>query len=232
MAFCKFVQTYKMQRLLLIILTSIFLITSCQKTTPEGILPESTMVEMMTEVHLVDGYLSTLSIDSSRKVINSLYGRIFDKYQLDSVGFQRNVDFYLGNPTLSKKLYSTINQSITNKDIEFRRADSTIQATLNDSIQRVQYYTKLAEESRTLILNAKKDTLPLSFERYHQNFMSRVGINVRVDSIRRTGVTPSSKIAVPKKAGTITKKEVTSRAPSSSQPPALIEKTLDAATEN
>ncbi|NQD71493.1 hypothetical protein HP439_12240, partial [Sphingobacterium shayense] len=122
--------------------------------------------------------------------------------------------------------------SITNKDIEFRRADSTIQATLNDSIQRVQYYTKLAEESRTLILNAKKDTLPLSFERYHQNFMSRVGINVRVDSIRRTGVTPSSKIAVPKKAGTITKKEVTSRAPSSSQPPALIEKTLDAATEN
>ncbi|NQD71711.1 DUF4296 domain-containing protein, partial [Sphingobacterium shayense] len=141
-----------MQRLLLIILTSIFLITSCQKTTPEGILPESTMVEMMTEVHLVDGYLSTLSIDSSRKVINSLYGRIFDKYQLDSVGFQRNVDFYLGNPTLSKKLYSTINQSITNKDIEFRRADSTIQATLNDSIQRVQYYTKLAEESRTLIL--------------------------------------------------------------------------------
>ena len=232
MAFCKFVQTYKMQRLLLIILTSIFLITSCQKTTPEGILPENTMVEMMTEVHLVDGYLSTLSIDSSRKVINSLYGHIFDKYQIDSVGFQRNVDYYLGNPTLSKKLYSTITQTISNKDIEFRRADSTIQAQLNDSIQRVQYYTKLAEESRTLILNVKKDTLPLSFEKYHHNFISRVGIHVHADSVRRAEIKPTSKTVAPKKTSTTIENGTTSPPTSGSQSHRPVEQTRDAATEN
>ncbi len=195
MAFCKFVQTYKMQRLLLIILTSFFLITSCRKSAPEGILAEDTMVEMMTEVHLVDGYLSTLSIDSSRKVINSLYGHIFHKYQLDSAGFQRNVDFYLGNPTLAKKLYATINQSMTKMDADFRRADSTIQAKRNDSIQRVQYLTKHAEESRALILGLDLDTLPLSFEKYHKDFMSRAGIAVQTKDGRSSEVEAVTKNA-------------------------------------
>lgn len=193
MAFRKFVQTYKMQRLLLILLTSFFLIISCRKSTPEGILPEQTMVELMSEVHLVDGYLSTLSIDSSRKIINSLYGHIFDKYQLDSAGFQKNVDYYLGNPTLSKKLYGTINQSMTQRDAEFRRADSTIQATRNDSIQRIQYYTNLANEHRSLILEAGLDTVPLSFEKYHRDFIARVGIKVRADNGRTIRSKPNAK---------------------------------------
>jgi len=181
MAFCKFVQTYKMQRLLLILLMPIFLVIGCKKSVPEGIMAEETMVELMTEVHLVDGYLSTLSIDSSRKVINSLYGHIFNKYQIDSTRFQMNVDYYLGNPTLSKKLYATISDSMTEKETQFRKADSTFQARLNDSIQRIQYFTTLRDQSRKLILNVKLDTLPLSFETSHNDFISRAGLNIQND---------------------------------------------------
>lgn len=180
MPFCKFVQTYEMQRLILIILSSFFLLISCNKSAPEGILPENKMVDLMAEVHLLDGYFNTLPIDSSRKLIDGMYNRVFENYGIDSVSFKTNLNYYLGNPTLSKKVYVQINEKLTGMDKAFRLTDSIKNALVTDSIRLVQHYARLREEAHQLILNVHVDTIPLNYGAYRTMFMQGAGLSLNI----------------------------------------------------
>lgn len=178
--FRKFVQTYEMHRLLLIILSSFFLLISCDKSAPDGILPEKKMVDLMADVHLLDGYFNTLPIDSSRKLIDGMYHRVFDNYGIDSVGFQQNLNFYLGNPTLSKKIYTQVKDKLTQIDGEYRLSDSIKNNHLNDSTRLAQRYTRLKEEARRLILDVHIDTIPLNYGAYRTMFMQGAGLSLNI----------------------------------------------------
>lgn len=176
--FCKFVQTYKMQRLLLLILVSFFFMASCHKSDQRGILSEKQMIELLTEVHLIDGYLNTLPIDSSRKVINALYEQVFAKYRIDSATFQQNVLYYLGNPVASKELYASITTKLQGFERELHQEDSIRTAFVTDSVRRVNYYLKLEEESRRLIFEYPKDTLPYDYYDAFPKLMDAFNIGV------------------------------------------------------
>lgn len=177
MPFCNFVQTYEMQRLILIILSSFFLMMSCNKSKPKGMLSERTMVDLMTDVHLVDGYLNTLPVDSTRKTIESLYEKVFEKYGIDSVTFNANVAHYLGNPVLSKDLYAEVTKKLNAYEDGYRRADSLRNAHTSDSIRVVQRYQRLKEAARKLILEVQVDTIPLTYRISQKDFMERAGLN-------------------------------------------------------
>lgn len=180
MPFRKFVQTYEMQRLLLIILSSFFLLISCKKSTPEGILSEKKMADLMAEVHLLDGYLNTLPIDSSRKIIDGLYGEVFLKYGIDSSAFTKNLSFYLGNPVASKQIYVAVNKKLTDLDREYRMADSLENTRISDSIRYVQHYLRLRDEAYQLIQQVYLDSIPLNYRTYRNDFMRRAGLNLNI----------------------------------------------------
>lgn len=176
MPFCNFVQTYKMQRLILIILSSFFLMISCNRSKPKGILSEKTMVDLMTDVHLVDGYLNTLPVDSTRKVIGSLYGEVFEKYGIDSIKFKDNIAYYLGNPIVSKELYTKVTKKINGYEDDYRRADSLRNVWVSDSIRIVQRFERLKEDARRLILEVQVDTVPLTYRVHQNDFMNGAGL--------------------------------------------------------
>ena len=165
-----------MQRLILIILSSFFLMVSCHQSKPKGILSEKTMVDLMTDIHLVDGYLNTLPVDSTRKVIEGLYGEVFEKYGIDSVKFKKNTAYYLGNPIVSRDLYTEITKKINGYEADYRRADSLRSAQVSDSIRVVQRYERLKEEARRLILEVKLDTVPLTYRVHQNDFMGGAGL--------------------------------------------------------
>lgn len=202
MPFRKFVQTYEMQRLLLIILSSFFLLISCKKSAPEGILSEKKMADLMAEVHLLDGYLNTLPVDSSRKIIDGLYGQVFQKYGLDSAKFTQNLSFYLGDPTLSKKIYVEVNKKLTGLDREYRLGDSLENVRVSDSIRYVQYYTRLRDEAYQLIQQVYLDSIPLNYRTYRNDFMRRAGLTLNIFQNEQVPVTgpvplPSSNLQQP-----------------------------------
>ena len=176
MPFCNFVQTYKMQRLILIILSSFFLMISCNRSKPKGILSEKTMVDLMTDVHLVDGYLNTLPVDSTRKVIGSLYEEVFEKYGIDSAKFKHNIAYYLGNPIVSKELYTQVTKKINGYEDDYRRADSLRNAWVSDSIRVVQRFERLKDDARRLILEVQVDTIPLTYRVHQNDFMNGAGL--------------------------------------------------------
>lgn len=177
MPFCNFVQTYEMQRLILIILSSFFLMVSCNKSKPKGTLSEKKMVDLMTDIHLVDGYLNTLPVDSTRKVIDGLYEKVFEKYNIDSMIFKANIVYYLGNPIESKDLYAEITKKLNAYEDGYRRADSLKNARTSDSIRVVQRYQRLKDAARKLILDVQVDTIPLTYRVSQKDFMARAGLN-------------------------------------------------------
>lgn len=171
MPFCNFVQTYKMQRLILIILSSFFLLLSCGPSKPKGTLSIKKMANLMTDIHLVDGYLNTLPIDSTRKVIDGLYQEVFENYDIDSVQFKTNIAYYLGNPIISKDLYAAVTKKLTAYEDDYRRADSIENARVADSMQVARRYLRLRDEAQRLILEVDIDTIPLSYKLHQHDFM-------------------------------------------------------------
>ncbi|KGE12403.1 hypothetical protein DI53_3781 [Sphingobacterium deserti] len=180
MRFRKFVQTYEMQRLLLIILSSFFLLISCKKSAPEGILSEKKMADLMADVHLLDGYLNMLPIDSSRKIIDGLYAEVFDKYGIDSTLFTRNLRYYLGNPTMAKQVYAQVNTKLSGLDRTYRTNDSLANARLSDSVRIAQRFVRLRNEAQQLLFRVDKDTTALTYRNYSNEFIRRTGLSIQV----------------------------------------------------
>src|SRR5690606_19731197 len=157
-AFRKLVQIYKMKRLIFVIPVLFIAILSCTKSKPKGILYESEMADMMTEVYTVDGYLNVVDIDSARKLLPVLYQHVFDRYKIDSTQFDQNVDYYYGNPVMLEKLMTEVQKQLTEQEREARRQDSISQVQVRDSIMVVQRWRQLEQEAKDRILSVHIDT--------------------------------------------------------------------------
>src|SRR5690606_41015757 len=96
-----------MQRLILC-LTLFFIFTACKKQLPKGIISEKEMINLLADVHILDGYISSLPADSAKKIIDPLYNELFLKYKLDSASFGQNVDYYYSDPNLTVKTYDQV----------------------------------------------------------------------------------------------------------------------------
>ena len=161
-----------MQRLLYSIFISFFLIISCAKSKPEGVVSESKITEILTEVSILDGYLNQLPSDSSRKVMPVLYGKIFQKYDLDSASFVKNLDYYFGDPNLTEKIYTVVNKNLNKYEREFHAEDSTRNAFQQDSIQRVHYFQRVYSKIENLRHYSASDTAYKNYYEFNKRLVS------------------------------------------------------------
>jgi len=168
-----------MQRLLLLLSAMFFCTASCHRPGAREFLPSGRMADLLTEVHLLDGYLNTLPFDSSRRVIDGLYGRLFEKYGIDSVSFRENVSHYLGNPLVSKELYVDVTKKLKEFDRQLHVEDSLRIVFVTDSARRANHYRKLWEESQKLLFEQPSDTLPRDHFAAFWKMMDALGIPVR-----------------------------------------------------
>lgn len=168
-----------MQRLLYSIFISFFLILSCAKSKPSGVVSESKITEVLTEVSLVDGYLNTLPSDSAKRVMPVLYDKIFEKYDLDSATFVKNLDFYFGNPNLTDKIYTNVNSKLSSYEREIHLEDSIRNAFQQDSMNRVHYLQRVYSRIENLRYYNASDT---GYKNYYE-FNRRLINNSNVEFI-------------------------------------------------
>ncbi|MBL1408913.1 DUF4296 domain-containing protein [Sphingobacterium faecale] len=151
---------------------------------------EKEMTELMTEVSLVDAYLNTLPIDSGRKVMPVLYEHAFRKYKLDSALFIQNLDYYLGSPILTEKIYTNINKTLSEKERGYQQQDSVRNVILQDSIQqamRLQRYTAMMKD---LITNVHLDSTLYTYTQYGADFLTKADLQVNAYGIQVPVITP------------------------------------------
>lgn len=173
-----------MQRLNFTIILFFFLFVSCGKQKPKDILSEEDMTELMTEVALIDAYLNTLPIDSGRKVMPVFYANAFEKFKLDSAGFVKNLDYYLGNPVLTEKMYTAINKTLTAEDMGYRHQDSLENAIVQDSIRHAMRLQQQTQMMKDMIVNVHRDSMGYSYVTYGVDFLSKADLNLNAYGIQ------------------------------------------------
>lgn len=139
-----------MRLLIIALVSSILLLGACFNKKPSGILSEKQMTALLTEVHLLDGYLQTLQIDSAKKVMDGLYGELLAKYNLDSTSFAKNVDYYYMDPVKTEEMYDKIQQTLNSYQDTYTRHDSIRYAHERDSLNRVSRYRTRLEFQENL----------------------------------------------------------------------------------
>lgn len=135
-------------RLITIALT-IFIFGSCGRKVPEGVVQQQEMKALLLDMHLADGQLAAMLVDSARMYRDAYYQAIFHRYAIDSATFERSINFYSSRPALLKTMYVDIEkqleaystaeqQAIEKKYSAQRKADSIANARRTDSLWHVR----------------------------------------------------------------------------------------------
>jgi len=174
-----------MLRLKFIIISSFFLFLSCAKSAPDGILSEKKMSELLTEVAMIDGYLNTLIIDSAKKVMPVLYEEAFKKFDIDSVQFEKNITYYLGNPPLAEKVYANINTKLKGIEMELHKTDSLRSVFVQDSVSRAYRLQADATRMKNALTSVYRDSIPFNYYDNSIYFRSLLVLQVNQNQLKR-----------------------------------------------
>jgi len=96
----------------LIIISIVFY--ACKPGIPKDIIQPGKMQDVLLDIHIVDGYVSTLpGTDTAKKVGAGYYKGVFKKFDIDSALYNQSINYYYKHPDLMKKMYDSIAVKLT-----------------------------------------------------------------------------------------------------------------------
>ncbi|MBY0245571.1 MAG: DUF4296 domain-containing protein [Sphingobacteriaceae bacterium] len=86
---------------------------ACKPGIPENVLQPEKMVKVLYDIHLVDGYISTISVQDSAKIISAKYYKtVYKKHQIDSAMYNRSLNYYYKHPDVFAKIYTVVSADL------------------------------------------------------------------------------------------------------------------------
>lgn len=169
------------------------MLISCGEKVPAGIIPEKQMPGLLLDVHLADGQLAAMPVDSARMYLDSYYTAIFNHYKVDSAMFVRSIAYYSRRPRIMNEFYTKVEQQLetinateqrsVNAAYQTRRAaDSIARLQRSDSLRRMQRDSlDYARKKQLLLLHSTDSTtysepVPVTYERLTDRLWERLGL--------------------------------------------------------
>ncbi|WP_443939577.1 DUF4296 domain-containing protein [Pedobacter sp. MW01-1-1] len=138
-----------MKRIFWVLMFALFAF-GCKPGIPEDVIEPDKMENILYDMHIVDGYLTTIYIpDSLKKVAAAYYGGIYKKFDTDSASYNRSLNYYYNKPELMQKMYDNIEKRMGWAKTSMNKADSIIR------------HKKFVVDSSKLLKIFKADTLKL-----------------------------------------------------------------------
>ncbi|UZD22550.1 DUF4296 domain-containing protein [Algoriphagus halophytocola] len=100
---------------LLIPFVCCLLLGSCESSKrPEGLLSEDKMVNVLIDIHLTEGIVSSLPVayDSSKVLYSLLEKDILKKHQVEDSVFTQSMLYYLQDPSNMEDIYARVVDSL------------------------------------------------------------------------------------------------------------------------
>lgn len=97
----------------------------CKPKIPKEIIQPDQMQKILYDIHIADGYISSIQItDSARKVAAVYYRGIFNKFHTDSAHYNRSLTYYYSNPKELDIMYKNISRRVQMEKKRMEKADS------------------------------------------------------------------------------------------------------------
>ena len=159
-----------MQRVITACLVLILCVSCGGEKIPEGVMLPAQMPALLTDMHLADGQLASMPIDSARMRREGYYQAIFQRYDIDSVTFRKSIEFYSSRPYLMNEFYEDVEkqlealnlaeqQRVEKKYEAQRRIDSIRNARVTDSLRRIARDSLDFKRKRYLLFLNAPDSL-------------------------------------------------------------------------
>jgi hypothetical protein len=96
------------KKAIVLIFVGLVLYSCDRQRLPEGILEEDKMVELLIDIHLAEGLVSTFPIhyDSSRVLYPLFEKEVFRKHQVPDSVFRRSFEYYMRDTRVMDRLYA------------------------------------------------------------------------------------------------------------------------------
>jgi len=158
----------------------IFVLAACNNR-PKGVLNQSEMTDVLTDLHKLDGSLSTKGYGSIQDTVNSYYyNSVLLKHDVTKAEFDSSLVWYTKNPKKFETIYADVLLQLTNLNEEvkkgkFHPVDSAALAKVKVNIwaKRVLYNLK-KDSARTRLDFEIKDNNLLMGDVYILKFLQRI----------------------------------------------------------
>ncbi len=90
---------------------SVFLWSCDKNSTPANLLPESDMVKVLYDIHLIEAKISKLNLgstDSSKMVFDTWETQLFAQYKIDSAVYKQSYRYYASHPEQLNGIYKEV----------------------------------------------------------------------------------------------------------------------------
>lgn len=124
-------------------------LSACTRGIPKEVIPPAKMASVLADIHIVDGYLSTLNTaDTIKKVSARYYDAVYKKYNTDSAAYNRSLAYYYKNPKILDELYTKITKNLEKQKA---RVDSLSQNIIEADVLPLSQAEKSAAKALPLV---------------------------------------------------------------------------------
>jgi hypothetical protein len=106
---------------IVLLLSGLLFLAACnQGKAPKGVIENEKMVAVLTDVHLVDAYISMIPYDDSvlKQQSSKYYDAIYKKYKTSRSDFDKSVKYYSRQPKVLDSMYSQVLTNLSKKEKE------------------------------------------------------------------------------------------------------------------
>ncbi|HIE45267.1 MAG TPA: DUF4296 domain-containing protein [Flavobacteriaceae bacterium] len=123
----------------IIYILTLFTLFSCQQEVvkkPTNFIDKNKMVDLIVDMKIAE---KAKNIQNKDKKKNKNYmSFVFDKYQIDSVQFKENNDYYTNNIELYQEIYETVSTRLKDSVTKYKKIKK-----VNDSLAKIKKKEKL-----------------------------------------------------------------------------------------
>lgn len=128
-----------MNGLKVFILCMVF-ITGCnQNKHPKDIIEQEKMIDIMTDLHVIDGYMSQLMYSDTRKISGkNLYAAVYNNHHITKQIYEKSLKYYSMDPVLLDSMYSKVEKEIDLKEKKLVKKEERLNKILQEKQKKLQ----------------------------------------------------------------------------------------------
>ncbi|NQX39116.1 protein of unknown function [Pedobacter steynii] len=111
------------------------LISGCKPGIPKQVIQPDQMSGLLADIHIVDGYVSSIpSSDSAKKVAAAYYKGIYKKYGVDSAKYAKSMAYYNSEPKVLDEIYTKVVADLSRQKAIVVKSDSLSNAKIQKAL--------------------------------------------------------------------------------------------------